>query len=186
MFTYFNAAMRVLKLDETIYPELIEKKRTIRYCIINVAIIGIIYGLCSIYFNREFFDVFAQGATLLISLGIILFTGIIVAFVLHAGAGLMIWAFLRGVGGKADFLIVYLNVGVSLVPLWLAMPGISALQAGIMNPTVLFYTSITGVYSLLSIFTAAKSTTGLSFFKVSLAMTITLIFIACFLYLWVV
>ncbi|HZK18785.1 MAG TPA: hypothetical protein VFD15_05675 [Clostridia bacterium] len=186
MLTYFNAAVRVLKLDETIYPELVEKKRTTRYSFINVIILGIVYGLSAIFFNQEFFDVFSQGASLMISQGIVLFIGIVVAFFLHLGAGLLIWVFLRGVGAKINFFIVYLNVGVSVVPLWLAMPGLAAIQAGIVTPIALLYAAFTGVYALLSIFTAAKSSSGLSFLRVSLAMTITIIFITCFLYLWVV
>lgn len=182
---YFYSMWRVLRLDEGVYPEMGSRGLTLRYAVTNVFVLGVLYGGFSIYFNQEQFRTFSQPLTLFIAQMIVMLTGIAIAFLVHGGMALLVWTFSRGVGGKVKFSPTYLNLGIAAVSMWPAIPGLIALRSGFREPIVLVYASVAGLYALTSFFVATKSASGLSSLKMSAAAALAVIFITCFLYLWV-
>jgi hypothetical protein len=183
---YFNAMLRVLKLDEKIYPEINAHGSTVHYAIVNIFFLCILYGFFSlVLLNVEFSPHdYPNLASVLIVKAIVILTGMLVAFLLHMGAALLLWTFGRGVGGAARFMPVYYNLGIAVVPLWLAIPGITALCAGWRGEGIYLFAICTSIYALASLFVATKSVFNLSNLKMSLAAAMMLIFVTSFLYLW--
>lgn len=182
---YFNAMWRVLRIEEAIYQDISSRGLSIRYSTINVFILGLLYGLLSLSFlSVELFREFPDAASVFTAKVIVVATGIFVAFLLHLGASFLIWTFCRAMGGEIRFIPTYFNLGVAVVPMWLAVPGLVALRAGWSAPLIAVYTMITGVYAFSSIFIAAKSTFGYSYKKMCIAMAMMLIFTVSFLALW--
>jgi hypothetical protein len=103
---------------------------------------------------------------------------------MHAGGAMFLWVFSRGIGGNTAFLPVYFNLGISFIGLWPLAPVLAAVQAGIRGPAALLLLVITSLYALFVIMFGTKSASGLSMAKMSTAMTITIVFVTCFLYLW--
>jgi len=181
---YFNAMWRVLRIEEKVYPEIYSRGLTSRYAMLNVFILGLLYGLFSLSFlSAELFQDF-DPASVLITKVIVVVTGIFVAFLLHLGAAFLFWTFCRAMGGEVRFIPTYFNLGVAVVPLWLAVPGLTALRAGWHNPLIAVYTAAAGVYAFSSFFIAAKSTFGYSYKKMCIAMAMMLVFTVSFLALW--
>jgi hypothetical protein len=183
--TYFGAMWRVLRLEERIYQDISSRGLSVRYSMINVLVLGILYGLLSLYFlGSESLEKAAEPSGIVIVQSIVMIVGVLVAFLLHLGLAFLIWSFGRGAGGKTRFLATYFNVGVAVVPLWLAVPGLTALRAGWRGPNVYLCTVIPGIYALASLFVATKSTFGLSYGRTVLGMAMMLVFLVSFLYLW--
>jgi len=182
--SYLSALRRIMRLDETIYPEISANLLSLRYAVINVLILGLVYGLSSLFFNYSSLQVFTQPLTVLIAQTIIVLNGIAIIFLIHGGAALLIWAFSRGVGGNPNFLASYLNLGIAAAPLWFTTPAWAAIFSGITSPLLYCYAALTSAWGFLSIFISTKSASGLSTSRMLAAMSITTIFIVCFLYLW--
>jgi hypothetical protein len=182
---YFDAMWRVLRLEEKAYQNIGSRGLAVRYSTINVFVLGILYGLFSLYFlgSASLKDI-AEPSGIIVVQSIVIMVGVLVAFILHLGAAFLLWSFGRGVGGESRFLLAYFNLGVSLLPLWLAVPGLTALYAGWRGPVVVVYAAATSVYALLSFFVATKSTFGLSYGKTILAIAMMFVFLVSFLYLW--
>jgi hypothetical protein len=183
---YFKAMLFVLKLDEKVYQEIASRGFSVRYSMINVLVLGILYGISSLFFiDPESLQDIGHPSGIMLVKFIVIITGILIAFLLHMGAAFLLWSFGRGVGGEGRFLSVYFNLGVAIVPLWFAVPGLAALQAGGRTPVVTTYAAVAGIYTLFSFFMATKSTLGLSYGKMFLAVAMMLVFIISFLYLWI-
>jgi len=182
---YFNDMWHVLRIDEKIYKDISARGLSFRYSTINVFILGVLYGLFSLYFvNRELFRNFPDPASVLTAEVIIVGTGILVAFLLHLGAAFLFWTFCRAMRGEARFIPTYFILGVAIAPLWLAVPGLTALHAGLRGPMVYLYVAFTGIYAFSSFFVATKSVFGYSYKKMFIAMAMMLVFTIGFLGLW--
>jgi hypothetical protein len=182
---YTSAMKDVLRLEENIYAAIMGGGKTVRYCMINVFVFGFIHASFSLYFSSlvinagqtaEPFTLAERAAFTMI--------GIAVAFFMHAGGSMFLWVFSRGIGGNTAFLPVYFNLGISFIGLWPLAPVLAAVQAGIRGPAALLLLVITSLYALFVIMFGTKSASGLSMAKMSTAMTITIVFVTCFLYLW--
>lgn len=182
---YFNDMWRVLKIDETIYKDIHTRGLTIRYAMINVFILGVLYGLFSLYFaDRELFRDFPDPSSVFVTEAIIVGTGILVAFLVHLGAAFLFWTFCRAMRGEIRFIPTYFILGVAIAPLWLAVPGLTALHAGWRTIPVSLYVGFTGLYAFASLFVAAKSVFGYSYKTMFIAMAMMLVFTIGFLGLW--
>lgn len=183
---YFGAMLRVLMLDERVYSEIDLNGNTVRYGMINIFLLGIFYGFFSMAFMNVKFspDEFPNPESVLTVRIIVIIVGILIAFLLHLGGVMLLWTFGRGVGGTARFLPTYYNLGIAVVPLWLAVPGLAAVNAGWGGELVYLFAACTSVYAMASFFIATKNIFNLSFAKTALAMVMMLIFVSGFLYLW--
>jgi len=182
---YPLAMQSVLQLDETIYPAIMKSSRTARYCMLNVLIFGFLHALFSLIFSPGLLAEGQPAASLpLMSKIIIILIGIAVAFFMHAGAALFLWVFSRGIGGSTAFFPIYFNLGISFVGLWPLAPLLAALQAGYRGAALQILLGLAAIYGLAVIFLGSKSASGLSMKKMLVAMSVTIVFVACFLYLW--
>lgn len=182
---YFKDMWHVFRIDEKIYKDIHTRRLTVRYTMINVFILGILYGLFSLYFvDKELFRDFPDPSSVLVAEAIIVGTGIAVAFLLHLGAAFLFWTFCRAMKGEIRFIPTYFILGVAIAPLWLAVPGLSALHAGWRTAPVFLYAGLTGLYAFASLFVAAKSVFGYSYKIMFIAMAMMLVFTVSFLLLW--
>ena len=182
---YFNTMWRVLRIEEKVYQDVSSKGLSVRYATINVFVLGLLYGLFSVSFlSAEYFRDFPDPASVLTAKAIVVGTGIFVAFLLHLGASFLLWTFCRAMGGETRFTPTYFNLGVAVLPLWFAVPGFTALRAGLYNPLIALYAAAAGIYGFASFFIAAKSTFGYTYKKMCIATGMMLIFTVSFLMLW--
>lgn len=186
--TYFKTMARLLMLDiDALLDGSVSLKSLQLYCALNVAILGFIYGLFAGYLSSGVMAAQGMGDAEFSSVKIAL-AGIPVAFLMHAGAALFIWVFLRGIGGKTDFLTSYFFIGIAGISLWPLAPFAAAFQVIPSGG----YPWIMAAGALLSILFAVvvnymllQRIYRLSQTKMALAASVTVIYIGCFLYLWV-
>ncbi len=181
---YFLRMKRLLTLDGTVYEEIFNQNMALRYCVVNVLIAGLIYSVSSIQFSK----MLLKDSNTLGQVGfnpiVVIMVGMSVAFLMHAGAALFIWVFCRGIGGCPQFMIPYLNLGIASIIIWPLAPAFSALSAGITEWPLYVYTAIVSVYALRVGYISVKCASGLSDKKMIIAAVATLIYVGCFLYLW--
>jgi hypothetical protein len=172
---YFRNILRILQLDSTVYKELFAAKLALSYCIFSVAFLGLIYGISSLYFSKA---LLAGTTPVAVSLNpaLIIFVGISVAFLMQV--------FCRGIGGNPQFLNPYINLGIAGIALWPLAPAVSAIQAGFSGILLYGYTVVASIYALAVCFVAVKEASNLSYVKMTIAVAATMIYIGCFLYLW--
>lgn len=146
-------------------------------CIFHVSILGLIYGGTAAWLSRD----------LLLGQGLLKLTlaGIPVAFLMHAGAALFIWVFLKALGGNAGFLTAYFIIGVSSISLWPLAPFLAMLQTQTSGPMILTVTAITGLYALAVNAKMIQDAFDLSFARMVIALAAAIIYMGCFLYLWI-
>ncbi|MCG8683237.1 MAG: hypothetical protein MI892_00045 [Desulfobacterales bacterium] len=154
------------------------------YCIVNVLVLGLIYGCSAALFSKlvlveKGFD--AQA----VNVAKIIIAGIPVAFFMHAGAALFIWVFLKAMGGKANFMISYFHIGAAAISLWPLAPFVAVLQIGMSSPLLILLTGLFCLYAFAVNVKVIKSAFGLSALRMTLATSVTIMYISCFLYLWV-
>ncbi|HKJ99957.1 MAG TPA: hypothetical protein VJ959_13635 [Desulfotignum sp.] len=180
---YITAVIRMLRLDPSGVKQL--PLHLLPYiCILHVAVLGLIYG----------------GTASLLSQGVlagqgldpgsfdavkITIAGIPVAFLMHAGAALFIWVFLKGLGGHAGFLNAYIAMGIAAVSLWPLAPFLVMLQTAAAGPAAAAGSFITAVYALFVHTKVIQDASGLSLMKVIISLSAAIVYIGCFLYLWV-
>lgn len=183
VMNYFQHMLRVLRLDGTVYRAMALTQLPMRYCLINVTVLGMIYGLSSIQFARQFLARQPEAAVAFNPL-MILMVGISLAFFMHGGLSLFVWVFCRGIGGNPQFMPAYLYIGVGAIALWPLAPAVSALQAGASGAVLTAYSTIATLYGAAVIFVAVKDASRLSPVKMTLAAVATIVYVGCFLYLW--
>lgn len=181
--TYFLKMSRLVRLDPAAFTHGPDAAPVMRHATINILVLGLIYGGCALGFGRNLIRT-DTGQTVSFNPLLIIMVGISIAFLMHAGAALFFWVFSRGMGGRPQFMPVYLNVGVAGLTLWPLAPALAALQVGIQSSAVLIYTLFAGLYAMAGLFVAVKSATGLSSVKMTIAALGSLVYIGCFLYLW--
>jgi hypothetical protein len=181
---YLRDLWRVLSLDGSVYTELHARNRALGVCVAHVALLGLVYGAASARFGRQ---VLAAGGdpTAAFNPLFIVLMGVSLAFLMHAGGALFIWVFCRGLGGCAVFMPPYLNLGIAAAAAWPLAPALAALQAGGAPPWLAAVVWLLAGYAALAAFVGVRAAARLTPLRMALAAVATLIYIACFLYLWV-
>ena len=184
---YLHHMMRVLRLEEAVYRQVIgDDKRSLFYTLINVALFGVLYGVSAGHFVQYLRDAAGNPMVLPEAMRLTLvLMGMSIAFLIHGGMALFAWGFCRGFGGSTLFLPIYLALGMAWVAFWPLAPIFAALQVkltgGIFYPVM----AIAGLFALAVVFRALKSASGLSTPRMILATLVIIVYISCFLYLWV-
>ncbi len=181
--TYFKHMQRVLKLDTGLYQQLSQTQAALRYCMINVAGVGMIYALSAIYFSRLLLNPGTTGPVSFKPL-LVIMVGISLAFLMHAGASLFVWVFSRGIGGSRLFMPLYLNLGIAAIALWPLAPAICVMQSGANSAALFGYILLAGMGGLIVSLAAIRQASGLTPVKLAMAVIASLIYVGCFLYLW--
>lgn len=153
------------------------------YCIINVLVLGLIYGGSAALFSNIILGTkgLPVGSA---DLAKVLIAGIPVAFFMHAGAALFIWVFLKAMGGKADFMTAYFHIGAAAISLWPLAPFAAVAQAGIATPLLIMIAAILCIYAFAVNVKIIQTAFRLSALRMALATSVTVMYISCFLYLW--
>jgi len=180
---YFSAMRRVLGLQGEVFNEIARQNRLLTYCVINVALLGCIYGGASIYFSQI---VLARSESVHVGFNplLVFMVGLSFAFLMHGGAALFIYVFCRGMGGRVTFMPPYLTIGVAAISLWPLAPMVSAMQAGMGGAILQVAAIAAALYALAACYIAVYRVSGLSHAKMAIAVSIAIIYAGCFLYLW--
>ncbi len=183
----YPAAMQdVLSFQEQVYERLFREQKSVRYCFVNVLLFGLLHAVFVLMFAKHVWSVSGVSVSPSVQTQIaIICSGVMIAFFMHAGAALFFWVFARGLGGRPFFLPLYLNLGVGFIALWPLAPVLSALQARIGGPVLLIILGLLSLYAAVVVFFGLKNASGLSTLRMSAAMVLTLVFVSCFLYLWI-
>ncbi|MCD4719937.1 MAG: hypothetical protein K8S13_08755 [Desulfobacula sp.] len=180
---YFNSMIRLLQFDIAPVKKL-SLKQLQYFAIINVVILGLIYGFSAFFFSKILLVEKGFDASSFNALKIII-AGIPIAFLMHASASLFFWVFLKAIGGKANFILSYFNMGAASISLWPLAPFIAALQTGGQMPLMAGLAICFSLYGFAVNVLLIKETFQLSRVKMFIATSVTIIYIGCFLYLWV-
>ena len=180
---YFRHMRRVLWLDPSVYTEI--SSAALRYCVVNVTVLGLIYGIAAVRFSGRLLAQTGSPVTGSFNPLVVMLAGASIAFLLHGGAALFVWVFCRGIGGRPAFLPLYLNMGIAAISYWPLAPVTAAYQSGGTSPAGHLYAIIAAAYALAVTFIAVKQSSGLSHVKALLAIAACIIYICCFLYLWI-
>ncbi len=183
VMNYVVHMLRILRLDGRVYRDMAASQLPMRYCMANVTVLGVIYGLSSIQFAKQLLARQPDAAVGFNPL-MLLMVGISIAFFMHGGLSLFVWVFCRGIGGNPQFMPTYLFIGTAAVALWPLAPAVSALQAGASGWPITAYAVVAVGYGSAVIFQAVKDASRLSPVKMTLAALATVVYVGCFLYLW--
>ncbi len=180
---YFDDMMRLLRMDAGVYGEIMRRNLSLRFSVINVAVLGLIYGLASLHFSRQ---VLAQSGVVGGSYNalLVIMVGVSVAFLMHGAAALFVWVFCRALGGCAAFMAPYLNLGIAAIALWPLAPLVALQQVGPGDGVIRALTLAAVAYALTVGYKAIQAAAGLSPRKMMLCAIATVFYVGCFLYLW--
>ena len=181
---YLNTMGNVLSFTPFQLTNEHQLKRLQYYCIINVLILGVVYGCSAAFFSGMVLAERGVADTGVNFIKIIL-AGIPTAFFMHAGASLFIWVFLKAMGGKSDFMTSYFHIGVASISLWPLAPFVAILQLGNHSGLLVLFSGIFCAYAFAVNINIIKQAFRLSALRMALATSVTLVYITCFLYLWV-
>ena len=180
--TYLSAMLQLLTLRSEVYARIAGAGRTLRYCVVNVSLLGLLYGASAFYLSG--FALEGAAGPVRVNPLMILMAGMSVAFLMHGGAALFFWVFSRGIGGNPLFMPIYLNLGIAALALFPLAPALAALQAGVRSGGVLVYTTVGTIYAAAVLYVAMRQAANLAHWKMALAVAAAVIYIGCFLYLW--
>jgi hypothetical protein len=172
---YPAAMIRLVRLDPSGIRQL-SLNHLPWICIFHVSVLGLIYGGTAAWLSQ---DMLPDQGLLKLTLA-----GIPVAFLMHAGAALFIWVFLKALGGNAAFLTAYFFIGVAAISLWPLSPFLAMLQVRTTGPVILTALILTGVYGLAVTAKTIQLAFDLSTIRTAVALSAAVIYIGCFLYLW--
>ncbi|MEF8824458.1 MAG: hypothetical protein V5A14_01410 [Desulfohalobiaceae bacterium] len=168
--TFLATTGRILMLDGDVYSRIYHEGKTLRYCFVNLLILGILYGLLALLFS----GMLVSGEVALQYKILFLMVGVGMVFVIHVGISLFLWVFTKAAaGGVLSFFPLYFNVGISLAAAWPLALVLSATQSGIGGIALYGLLSLVSLYVLSSVFVSVKSTSRLSGLRVCGA------FVAC-------
>ncbi len=180
---YLKFMMGVLKFDTSAVKALNASSHLLYYSTANVMILGMLYGFFTVYFGQAVLVDSGIEATFFSPYKIVL-TGVSVAFLMHGGAALFVWVFLRALGGNPNFMPAYLHIGVAGISSWPLVPFAVAIQAGAGNMMVIGISIGLTAYALAVNFVVLKTISGLSALKMTIAAFGAVVYVGCFLYLW--
>ena len=98
VMAYLQHMLRILKLDGSIYRTLAATQLPLNYCLINVTVLGLVYGVSSVQLAGALL-IRQPDAAVTFNPLMILMVGVAIAFFMHGGLALFIWVFCRGIGG---------------------------------------------------------------------------------------
>ncbi len=182
--SYFSHMSRLIALDASVYHEMMKKKLSLRYCVLNVFIAGLIYGVSSAWITKSMNFAAKNGDAVVFSPLVVILVGVSLAYLIHGGTALFIWVFCKGIGGCSQFMPPYLNLGVASVVLWPLLPVVAMFQVGFRFWVLDIYLVVFTIFSMISFYLAVKCVSGLSTTKMVIAFVGTIIYVGCFLYLW--
>lgn len=180
---YFSIMIQVLGLKTSHLKHGTSLKQLQYHCMINVLISGLIYGVCALYFS----DIILTQKGLTggdLNPAKIVLAGISVAFLMHASASLFVWVFFKAIGASLNFIDLYMNIGKASISLWPLAPCIAALQVGFSHFSLFIACFVFSLYALIVNFRLIHAVSNLSNLKMVIASAVTLLYISCFLYLW--
>ena len=179
---YLAAMGRILSLTPFSSTEPAQLKHLQLYSIINVLILGLIYGLSAAFFSRIL--MIDAGGITDSGMAKIIIAGIPAAFFMHAGTALFLWVFLKAIGGKSEFITAYFHIGAAAISLWPLAPFVAILQISPPTGLLLLFTGVFCCYAFTVNILVVKQAFRLSALRMAIATSITVIYISCFLYLW--
>lgn len=180
---YLHDMKRLLRLDQTIYADLAARQLALRYTVVNVLLLGLIYGVATLHFSHQLAA--RQGAVEIhFNAPLILMVGVSVAFLMHGAAALFIWVFCRALGGCPHFMTPYLNLGVAAIALWPLAPLVALLQVAPPGILIQAVGLAAAAYGLAVGYVAVAAASGLSRGKMIFCALATVFYVGCFLYLW--
>ena len=182
--SYLSHMSRLIALDASVYHELMKKNLSLRYCVLNVFVTGLIYGISSAWITKSMNFAATSGDAVVFNPLAVILVGVSLAFLIHGGTALFIWVFCKGIGGCAQFMLPYLNLGIASVVLWPLLPVVALFQVGLRYWVLDIYLVIFSIFSMIAFYVAVKCVSGLSTTKMVIAFAGTIVYIACFLYLW--
>ncbi|MBU1343290.1 MAG: hypothetical protein KKE44_17790 [Proteobacteria bacterium] len=180
---YFTSMSQVLGFKPAAVKGL-RLKQLQYFCIINVLVLGLVYGSSAAFFSKIVLIGKGYDASSFNALKIVV-AGVPVAFLMHAGAALFVWVFLSAIGGKANFILSYFTMGVAAISLWPLALFVAALQTGSRMPFMMGLTVFFSLYAFAVTVRVIKDAFRLTQVKMAIATSVTMIYIGCFLYLWV-
>lgn len=181
---YLNTMGNLLSFSHTFALKTEKSLKQLQlYCIVNVLMLGIIYGGSAALFSTILLGEkgFTPGSA---DMAKVIVAGIPVAFFMHAGAALFIWVFFRAIGGKSDFMTAYFHIGAAAISLWPLAPFAAVLQAGIASGPLNLLAGLLCVYAFAVNVKVIQQAFRLSALRMTLATLVTVTYISCFLYLW--
>ncbi|MCG8403108.1 MAG: hypothetical protein MJA84_16175 [Firmicutes bacterium] len=181
---YFSYLSRLYRFDFSVFTpgELPARPFLSAFC--NVLVAGLLYGVSSLLLNLEQLAVFTDAFSRNVASFLIILSGVLVALVVHAGGTLFIWTFCRGVGGSTGLLNYYVGTGFAVPLLWPALPFLAAFGAGYTDLLVLAVLAVGAAAFLAALVASLREVSGLRTARLAAALSLTAVFVGCFLYLW--
>jgi hypothetical protein len=181
---YFSELKRILSWDTQVYQDLAKRNRLLHYSTLHVSLFGLLYGITAVLFSQRLLSMRGVAPEGDFNALFLIMMGVSVAFLMHGGAALFIWVFCRGIGGSSLFMPLYLNSGVAAAAAWPLAPVMAALQAGFHNLPIYTLAIVLTGYLFAVGFIAVRKAAGLNKRRMTVAAVATLIYVGCFLYLW--
>ncbi|HBX24274.1 MAG TPA: hypothetical protein DEF34_11690 [Desulfotomaculum sp.] len=182
--SYLRYLGRLFRFDFSVFSPGGLPARPFLFSFINVFIVGLLYGSFSLLYNQQQLSVFTDSFSKNLTAGLIVLSGALVALIVHAGASLFIWTFCRGVGGNTGLIYYYVATGLAVPLLWLAMPFLSAYNAGLTSYFILIAIAFPLAAFLASMAASLKEASGLSVPRLVAGLSLTVVVVGSFLYLW--
>jgi hypothetical protein len=183
---YMQTMLRVLACDSGAYNELAGGKRLFATGILNLTVLGLLYGMTSAGLSSVVLGQVPSGgevgsfSTLAVTV-----VGLLAVYLLLGAAALVMWVSCRGLGGRPQLSPHYLNMSVACIALWPAAPAVACLQVGLGGFPLTVAAAGAGLYGVAAMISALKAASGLSNWKMAAALIGALIYSGCFLYLWI-
>lgn len=181
---YLNYLGRLYRFDFSVFTARELTAYPFMVTFVNVFITGLLFGGFSVLFNLQRLAVFPDSFSRNFTAFLIVLSGVLVALILHAGASLFIWTFCRGVGGNTGLIGYYVITGFAVPLLWSAMPFLAALNAGVNNLLVVAPLAVAVAAFLAALAASLREASGLTVPRLAAALSLTVVFVGCFLYLW--
>ncbi|MDW7650410.1 MAG: YIP1 family protein [Bacillota bacterium] len=187
--SYLYSLRRILTLDPGIHRELAESGRLFKTAFLNLLFLGLAFGSAYIYNASVLLRTEQPGGFQSPAIGIAVYFMLIVAataqiFLAHAGFSLLLWAMSRGLKGTNSFFPVYLHTGAAMVPFWLGIPMTFLYTSGHFGLPALLLGALGLAWGAGTLIYAVMASQNLSFFRSTVSLAITVIFIISFRILW--
>ncbi|MFH1985811.1 MAG: hypothetical protein ABIL58_28590 [Pseudomonadota bacterium] len=183
---YWQVMRRVAARDGDVYGEMTEHRRIFVLFIVNLTVLGLIYGVASAGLSQVVLARLSAGsAGARFSPLAVTVVGVLAVYLLHGASALFVWVFCRGLGGRSRLTPYYLNMGVAGIALWPVAPAVACVQVGLGGAYLVAAVFMAGAWGAAVQYAAVQAASGLSHAKMTAAVIATLTYIGCFLYLWI-